>query len=236
MGEQEERARTFVSIELTEDVRRKLEELSAGLDQYGAKPVSKENLHITLFFLGDINGAMLAETKKALAELSHTKFYVSVKGIGTFSSKRPNVIFANVEEGKDAIILIYRALFKRIKLIVEGIDSREYHPHITIARTRPRCDIVQLSDFISRNSGREFGRFLCSEIKIKSSTLTDKAPGLRGPLHKAPGIGLRLRRSFGLAPLFRRCIPLGQCCLKVLKGHIVYQLPRPVDPVLHEYV
>jgi 2'-5' RNA ligase len=173
---QGEKVRTFISIEITEDIRKKLETLTKELDQYGAKPVAKENMHITLFFLGDISNTTLEETKGILAELSCSKFYVSVRGIGTFSSKMSSVIFANVAEGKDAIGSIYKTLFKKLKTINVKIDSRDYHPHITIARTRHKCDKRQLLEFIDRNSGIEFGRFLCGEIKIKSSILTNDGP------------------------------------------------------------
>jgi 2'-5' RNA ligase len=111
-----------------------------------------------------------------LAEINAVKFYASVRGIGTFSSKMPSVIFAKVEEGKDAIGSIYKTLFKKLKTINVKIDSRDYHPHITIARARHKCDKKQLLEFIDRNSDTEFGRFLCSEIKIKSSVLTNDGP------------------------------------------------------------
>ena len=67
------KARAFISIELTEEIREKLSRLSAELDQYGAKPVAKENMHITLFFLGDISDITIDKTKKIMGEAQPRK-------------------------------------------------------------------------------------------------------------------------------------------------------------------
>ena len=72
--------------------------------------------------------------------------------------------------------MIYGTLLKKLKTIDIYIDSREHHPHITIARARRKCDRKGLLEFVGRNSATEFGRFLCGEVKLKSSTLTEKGP------------------------------------------------------------
>ncbi len=180
---QEEKDRTFISIELTEEIREKITALAGQLDQYGAKPVAKENLHITLFFLGYTDTVMLEKIKKILAEIKHSKFYISVKGIGTFSQKDPSVIFANVDEGKAEIKSVYVALLKRFKATGADIDTREYHPHITIARARHRCDKKQNLRLCGKELNNRIREIPLQFCKNKEQHSQKRWSGIFGHLH-----------------------------------------------------
>ncbi len=168
--------RAFIAIDLPESVKEKMEMLLKELPKDSLRSVSKENIHITLFFLGSIDSTKLEKIKRLLDELDCRKFYIAVNGIGTFNKNRPSVLFAEIGEGKDDIININRLLFNGIKEVGIKMDGREYNPHITIARAREIKKTDSMIQLIGRNSKKEFGRFLCESVKLKESVLTDSVP------------------------------------------------------------
>ena len=90
--------RTFIAVELPQDIKMKLDGLIASFraDSGGIRWVRAENLHITLRFLGDIDEAAvpgLAENIRSTTG-GFGKFRLSLSGIGGFPNlRRPRVIW-----------------------------------------------------------------------------------------------------------------------------------------------
>ncbi len=103
--------RSFVSIDLEdEQILSKVESIMSSLSSLGGdfKPVERENIHLTLKFLGNVSPAKLAEVKSALAEVKFQPFALEIKGAGAFPSlKRMNVIWVGVGEGWSQVELIF---------------------------------------------------------------------------------------------------------------------------------
>ncbi|GIO28814.1 RNA 2',3'-cyclic phosphodiesterase [Ornithinibacillus bavariensis] len=95
----------------------------------------KEDLHITLKFLGAVEEEriiQLQELLRTIAKQNH--FSISVGGIGTFGRHNsPRVLWAGVEKTEPLEIL-----FKQIENAVTSIgfpkETRPYTPHITLAK------------------------------------------------------------------------------------------------------
>ncbi len=168
--------RAFIGIDLPDELKEALTLSMDALPKNGLKVVSKNNMHITLFFLGNLSDQKLEDAKSEIEKLDYKKFYSAINGIGTFSMKDPNILFAKIDEGKEELAEIYRLLFDRLKRIGINLDSRPYAPHVTIARVRELVDKEPIIKFVEDNSSREFGRFLCESVKLKQSTLTSSGP------------------------------------------------------------
>jgi 2'-5' RNA ligase len=150
------------------------------------KLVERENLHLNLKFLGEITDAQRAEVGSRLAGLSIRGVEVGVRGAGGFpSSGRPRVVWAGVARGDEGVLT---QIAESVKTALEGIgerDDRPFRAHITLGRVRSPRNSRELSEFLSANSGREFGVAKISELKFKSSLLT---PG--GPIYRDLGVYL----------------------------------------------
>jgi len=110
----------------------------------GIKTVKKENLHVTLQFLGDMDDSLVEPLKKAVDEAcSEIKpFEMTMTRISAFPHTRnARVIFVNVDEGSGAV----KKIFKNIGGSLSGIDyekeKRAFIPHITIGRSKQGIDI-----------------------------------------------------------------------------------------------
>ena len=171
-----EYSRTFICIDLPEEIKSSIYSMEQELPAGSVRLVSKENLHITLVFLGDIDSNKIDAVKRLIGSLNQKSFQCSVKGLGTFSMKRPNVLFSNVLEGRDAIKNIYDQLINPLGDIGIKTESRNFIPHVTMARTVNLKEKDNLIRILEENAERTFGEFLCDSIILKKSVLTGRGP------------------------------------------------------------
>ncbi len=171
--------RAFIAIDLNDEVR---ESLVRAQDRIGNKTakikfVERENLHVTLKFLGEIDGATAEEVKKALAGIAkkHRKHRVRVKGVGTFPN--PNyvrVIWAGIEND-EGIKAIATDVEREMRLL--GFKKeKDFVAHITIGRVKFVRDKLELAMVLKDLANEDFGEFNVEAIELKKSTLTPKGP------------------------------------------------------------
>ena len=67
--------RTFVAVEINEEVRNSIKKIQSEL-KINAKPVSLENIHFTLLFLGEISDEKSEKVQKALDSVEFSPFEV----------------------------------------------------------------------------------------------------------------------------------------------------------------
>ncbi|MFA4641325.1 RNA 2',3'-cyclic phosphodiesterase [Pyrococcus kukulkanii] len=171
--------RAFIAIDVSEEVRDAIVKAQdfIGTKEAKIKFVERENLHITLKFLGEITQEQAEEIKRVLAEIAkrHKKHEVRVKGIGVFPN--PNyvrVIWAGVENDEG---------IKAIAQDIEGELSKlgfkkdkEFVAHVTIGRVKFVKDKLGLAMKLKELANEDFGTFRVEAIELKKSTLTPKGP------------------------------------------------------------
>ena len=124
--------RLFIAIKLPEAQRAALATLANGLP--GAKWVSPENLHLTLRFLGELDGAQAADADEALAGLSMPGFELQLSGVSHFGEGRNlRALWAGIAPN-DAIVRLHDKIEQ--VLIRAGLppEKRKFKPHVTLAR------------------------------------------------------------------------------------------------------
>lgn len=79
----EKRYRVFIAINLPEDIKRELARFYGKWPGLPARWTNKDNLHITLEFLGDLTDAEIADVCKIVSEVAkrHKSFYVNLNKI-----------------------------------------------------------------------------------------------------------------------------------------------------------
>lgn len=170
--------RAFISVEIPPEIREELSALHYEFD-FDVKKVVKENLHLTLFFLGSIKKQQAEKLKAVVSKFDNKNFAISIKGISTFDIKRPRILFAGMEKGSAELVGIYNDLLPEINAIVP-IKNGHFHPHITIARIpdqeldhKSRQQIVGL---IEKYKDKEFGAFDFGGMRLRRSILSQKGP------------------------------------------------------------
>ena len=167
--------RTFVAAEINnEQVLNSIKKLQNEFD-IKAKPVSKNNIHFTLLFLGEVSESKSEDIKNALNSIEFDSFDVSFQGIGAFPKPSfPRVVWIGTDNSGGENL-------KKLALQVEntlsplGFSSdKPFRPHVTVFRIKNK--IGNISDKLKKYNLIEFGTQRISEIKFKQSILTPNGP------------------------------------------------------------
>lgn len=94
-------------------------------------PSRKENLHLTLAFIGETNNIRGAVA--AMKELSSAPFDLTIEGFSQFSSKDGSICFAKAKECNELLTLAEN-LRKNLTQKGFSIDTKPFKPHITLCR------------------------------------------------------------------------------------------------------
>lgn len=172
--------RVFIGIDISDyNVLNNLIKIRDSLVETGAdlKPVSNENLHITIRFIGEIPMYVVNSICNELSKLTYKPFKVKVQGIGVFPSiSRPRVIWAGITEGIDELTYIHETIEKMLRKLGIPPDREKFVPHITLARVRSDRNLSKLTKLISNMVTYDFGVFIVNEIVLKRSILTPSGP------------------------------------------------------------
>lgn len=110
----------------------------------------KENLHLTLVFIGETDRCENIE--KALSKIEFPSFDIKTSGIGTFEK---GILYAGTEENK-SLRELQKTVAERLESIGFELEKREYVPHITLARKFREGENFDGAAVISRLPERAF--------------------------------------------------------------------------------
>ncbi len=167
--------RTFVAIDLPEEIRERARESQEILRRSGGRLaiVDPANLHITVKFLGEVELARIEPIIEALRGASADPFEMTVGCAVCNPPRRPRVIWCDVTDAGESA-----ALARQVDDLLAPLgfprESRPFRPHVTLARVKAfhpsQCSQVECTP-------RELlGRCRVESIKLKKSTLTPRGP------------------------------------------------------------
>jgi 2'-5' RNA ligase len=124
--------RLFVAARPPGPIRRQLLGLMDGIGE--ARWQDDDQLHITLRFIGEVDGRMTEDIALALEQVRYTPIETAIRGIGTFDRKgRPDALWAGLAPA-DALAALHRKIDHALVRIGLPPEGRAYHPHVTLAR------------------------------------------------------------------------------------------------------
>jgi 2'-5' RNA ligase len=125
--------RLFIAINFNVDTRKRLIALREELRGKAVRGnfSRDENLHLTLAFIGEVSPKMLDKIKAIMDTVTFEPFGVAIDHFGTFS--RGTLWWAGLREDKP-LMLLQRETEHKLALCGFEMDSRDYHPHITLGR------------------------------------------------------------------------------------------------------
>jgi len=142
----EKRHRIFVAINLPEEIKNELFAYSEKWSVLPAKWTPRDNLHITLEFLGNLTDEEIGEVCVAVKNVAerHGSFSLNLNKIiygpplrpGSGQAKKipPRMIWAEGDKSKELSELrgdLENSLLERVRFVPE---NRVFAPHITLAR------------------------------------------------------------------------------------------------------
>ncbi|MHA1992561.1 MAG: RNA 2',3'-cyclic phosphodiesterase [Candidatus Hodarchaeales archaeon] len=175
--------RLFVAVDIENEVcRETLAKLQSYLPSNFVKKPSKNRLHLTLKFLGDININLIPNIITSLERIEFNSFDLLFSETGAFPSKnKPRVLWIEISKGsKDLIELSNQINNLLFELNIEK-ESREFRAHLTLGRVKKSIPqpLHTLKEFFTyQYAEQEIANFISpvTIIFLKKSTLTPKGP------------------------------------------------------------
>lgn len=125
--------RLFTALEVPRPVAARLAMLKGGLP--GSRWVEPENYHVTLRFIGDVDGRQADDLAEALDQIQAPEINLSVSGLSVFGSKKPHALIAVVDQ-QPALTELHFSIERLCQRLGLAPDARRFVPHITLARLR----------------------------------------------------------------------------------------------------
>ena len=169
--------RLFVALEISAAVRGNLaaliEELrgaEAAATKNKVRWVRAENLHVTLKFIGNVDAGRLEAIRGALGEVgTDGAVELHFRGVGFFpNERRPRVLWAGISASPNLAPLA-TGIDARLEKLGIARETREYAPHLTLARFNPPGISEKLRAAAQENPGREFGAVRTGEFHLFES-------------------------------------------------------------------
>lgn len=172
--------RLFVGIPLSEVLKSNFISLLEKLSIPGVSPVSVQNLHLTVKFLGEVGDSRLEEIFKKLERVvkHHSPFSLELKNVGVFpNEKEVHTVWVGVDSNEMV------SLMKETDQELDDIRHNEYKeeiPHLTLARVKVQNE--NLLKLLSYYQNLSFGIQDVTKICLFESKLTPNGPiyGLLG--------------------------------------------------------
>ena len=160
--------RLFVALPLPDEVLDQLLLNMGGVS--GARWQKREQLHITLRFIGEVDRRIAEDIALSLSSLRHPSFELSLRGTGAFERRgRAEILWAGVTSGEEL-----HSLHKKVDqaCVQAGLEPerRAFKPHVTLARLKPSSGPVE--DFLSSTGDFSSRPFRATSFSLYESSLT----------------------------------------------------------------
>jgi 2'-5' RNA ligase len=148
-----EQIRSFIAIELPDEVKAALTQLQGQLKtgkQLPVKWVNPYGIHLTLKFLGNIAGNKIDEITGAIEKATEgiLPFRLEVKDLGVFPNfKRVRVVWVGVSGEVARLSQLQQRIESNLAPLGFTPESRPFTPHLTLARVREQASPDEQQNF-----------------------------------------------------------------------------------------
>ncbi|MBI2806819.1 MAG: RNA 2',3'-cyclic phosphodiesterase [Planctomycetes bacterium] len=176
------RIRTFLAIDVGDDIRARLVALQEELATVAPEVnwVESENLHLTLFFLGEVAQRETIDICRAAQKAIATMpaFAMSIEGAGAFpNARRPRTLWVGVGAGLAEVRAVHDAIEPPLlELGNYRRETRAYAPHVTVGRVKGERDDDELSRALAKFTTWRAGEVTVKEVCVMSSVLGSDGP------------------------------------------------------------
>jgi RNA 2',3'-cyclic 3'-phosphodiesterase len=157
--------RLFTAIEIPPGVAEALDMLRGGLP--GARWIDRENYHLTLRFIGDVDDVAAREAADALAQIKRMSFDLHFDGLAAFGGRKPRAVVANVAP-TPALLELQAEQERLMRRVGLPPEPRKYTPHVTLARLRTSSSL-DVADYLSARGFFRTAPFPVSRFALFSS-------------------------------------------------------------------
>lgn len=167
--------RLFIAIDFPDNVVKEVARVQDVLGnwKFTGKMTELENLHLTLKFLGEIDGEKVERVKEKLKKIKQDSFDAKLLKIGSFNFRgMPRIIWIKI--GGEGIYELQEKIDDAMDEI--GFKKEErFMGHMTLARIKYVKDKEAFKEYIDNIKLKEI-KFEIKEFKLKESELRRMGP------------------------------------------------------------
>jgi 2'-5' RNA ligase len=175
-----EHLRLFIAIRIPDAVKDEVEiaqrELRALVPERAARWAGREQFHLTLKFLGDVEAQRfesLAEAVRSVAR-EFAPLRLRAEGIGFFPNAQcPRVVWVGIRDAEERLERLQRAIEQGVRAFTREEPERAFAGHVTLGRFKGirRAEAERLAALAATAGGRFFGEWMAGEVQIMRSEL-----------------------------------------------------------------
>jgi 2'-5' RNA ligase len=142
--------RLFAGLSIPILLRQRLALLQGGID--GARWTDRENFHITLSFIGNVDEVMAEAAHDALTMIRTETFRLELKGTGSFAQGEDlKVLWVGVEKN-EVLFRLKEKIDRAFEKAGVPFENRKYVPHVTLARFRASVNEAEIARFMQTHT------------------------------------------------------------------------------------
>lgn len=157
--------RLFTALEMPGETAFRLSLVQSGLPE--ARWIEREDFHITLRFVGDVDRRTGMELAEALHNTRATSFQLELGGLDVFGNQKPRSLYAGIKRS-DELSRLHAAHERICQQIGLEPEHRRFKPHVTIARLKNTA-LSDLTRYLSQMGGFESEPFQVNRFVLLSS-------------------------------------------------------------------
>lgn len=166
--------RLFVALDLPDAIKDQLVEVAKGVP--GVKWVGREQMHLTLRFIGEVDDAQLAAAQAALAGVRAAPFDMLLKGVGQFPPRgAARVLWVGVAPAPGLT-----ALQRGVEAAISGAQlppaDKPFAAHITLGRVRTSPQPMVIGRYLNQHAAFETPPIPAREFALYASRLSPHGP------------------------------------------------------------
>jgi 2'-5' RNA ligase len=165
----------FVALPVPEEIGEDVKRLQIGVPGAAWRP--RENLHITLRFVGEVDERTAEDVDSSLAEISASAFDLRLKSAGHFGGADPHALWLGAAASRTLTDLAAKCekACRRAGLKPEG---RAFTPHMTLAYLSGAATLDRVMAFEKRLALFESEPWRATWFGLYSSVVRRNAPSL----------------------------------------------------------
>jgi 2'-5' RNA ligase len=167
--------RLFVALALPETLRMQLSMLAGGIQ--GARWVPPQNYHLTLRFIGEVEGWRADEVDEALSAIRAKPFELCLRGVGTFEKAgKIQALWVGVEKS-EGLTRLQSKIETALQRMGLDPERRRFAPHVTLART-DKAPAPKLVSYVQAHN-----LFRAPPVMMEHFTLFSSRLGKENPVY-----------------------------------------------------
>jgi len=167
-----------IKIEPSDKLLGIYEEIKLNLEPEKIKWITKENMHITLKFLGNTDIKLITQIKEVIKNsITHYKpFQLELKGIDCFTkNKQIKVIWMGIDTNSEINALANHLINKMENLGFEN-EQRDFKAHLTLGRVNSNINEEKIQRIMSYYQDEIIQKVIVSEMILFESLSSQQGP------------------------------------------------------------